>query len=104
MKEMQRKGSKFTWTNKQEYPIMSVLDRVLTCPRWDHFYKSATCETITRVGSDRCPLIVNSDDHRFKQQHNFRFEMAWLTQEKFRETLIANWPDRGGHSGLLEGI
>jgi hypothetical protein len=62
VKELIRKGGRFTWTNKLNNPIMSVLDRVLICPRWD---RRASCESLTRVGSDHCPLIVNSDDQRF---------------------------------------
>jgi endonuclease/exonuclease/phosphatase family metal-dependent hydrolase len=79
IKEMDRKGCKYTWSNKQANPIMCVLDRVFTCTRMDHYYKKASCETLTRVGSDHCPNIVNTDDHRFQQQHGFRFEMAWLS-------------------------
>jgi endonuclease/exonuclease/phosphatase (EEP) superfamily protein YafD len=60
LKEMHRKGSKFTWTNKEENPIMSVLDRVLVSPRWEQFYKRSSCETLTRVGSDHCPLLLKS--------------------------------------------
>jgi hypothetical protein len=95
VKEMQRKGSKFTLSNKQENPVMSVLDRVLMSPSWEQFYKRSSCETLTRVGSDHCPLLVCTDDHRFKQQHIFRFEMAWLTQEGFRERVVSSWPERG---------
>jgi exonuclease III len=40
VKEMNRKGSKFTWSNKQENPVMSVLDRVLMSPSWEQFYKN----------------------------------------------------------------
>jgi hypothetical protein len=95
IKEMGRKGCKFTWSNKQTTPIMSVLDRVLTCTRWDQFYKKASCETLTRVGSDHCPIIVNTDDHMFQQQHGFCLEMAWLSQGGFREQVVASWPERG---------
>jgi exonuclease III len=66
IKEMMRKGNKFTWTNKQINHVMSVLDRVLVCPRWEQWYRKASCETLTRVGSDHCPILVNTDDHRFK--------------------------------------
>jgi exonuclease III len=74
---------------------MSVLDRVLSSPRWEHFYKRTSCETLIRVGSDHCPLLITTDDHKFKQQHCFRFEMAWLTQEGFRERVTNSWPERG---------
>jgi endonuclease/exonuclease/phosphatase family metal-dependent hydrolase len=60
IKEMMRKGNKFTWTNKQINPVMSVLDRVLVCPRWEHWYRKASCETLTRVGSDHYPILVNT--------------------------------------------
>jgi hypothetical protein len=96
VKELHRKGSRFTWSNKQVNPIMSVLDRVLMSPTWEHFYKRSSCDTLTRVGSDHCPLLVLTDDHRFKQQQCFRFEMAWLTQEGFRERVVASWPERRG--------
>jgi hypothetical protein len=69
---------------------------VLTYTRWDQFYKKASCETMTRVGSDHCPIIVNIDDHRFQQQHSFRFEMAWLSQAGFREQVVASWQEIGG--------
>jgi hypothetical protein len=98
IKEMDGKGCKYTWTNKQENPIMSVLDRVFTCTRWDHFYKKASCETLTRVGSDHCPNVVNTDDHRFQQKHGFHFEMPWLLQREFREQVVASWPHRGGRN------
>jgi hypothetical protein len=77
---------------------MSVLDRVLVCPRWDQWYKKASCETLTRVSSDHCPLIVNTEDHRFKHTHSFCFETAWLTQEGFRDLVISNWPKRDGQN------
>jgi hypothetical protein len=76
---------------------MSVLDRVLTCTRWDQFYKKAPCETLTRVGLDHCPIIINTDDHRFQQQHSFLFEMDWLSQAGFKDQVIASWPGRGGN-------
>jgi exonuclease III len=83
VRELIRKGGRFTWTNKHNNPIMSVLDRVLICPSWDQLYRRASCESLTRVGSDHCPLVVNTDDQRFRQQHQFRFEMSWLTQAGF---------------------
>jgi hypothetical protein len=48
--ELIRMGSKYTLTNKQLNLVMSVLDRVLTCPEWDLHYRNASCESITRVG------------------------------------------------------
>jgi hypothetical protein len=92
--ELCRKGNLYTWTNKQLNPVMSVLDRVLTCAEWDLHYGNASCETITRVGSDHNPIIVNTIDNRFRPQKNFRFEMRWLEQQGFRERVVDKWPIR----------
>jgi hypothetical protein len=73
--ELNRIGSKYTWTNKQDNPIMCVLDRVLICNGFNSHYGQATCETVTRVGSDHNPSVVNTVDHRFRLQRNFRFEL-----------------------------
>jgi hypothetical protein len=34
LRELHRSGSRFTWTNKQNPPIMCVLDRVLVSNEW----------------------------------------------------------------------
>jgi hypothetical protein len=75
---------------------MCILDRVLISPDWELIYGNATCETLTRVGSNHCPLKVDTEDEMLKQSKQFRFEVAWLTQEGFREKLKEKWPVRGG--------
>jgi hypothetical protein len=62
---------------------------------WDQHFHLATCKSLTRVGSDHCPIVVNTADERLNQPHIFRFEMAWLTQSGFREVIKSKWPDRG---------
>lgn len=94
IKEMLRKGSKFTWTNKQEQPVMSTLDRVFTSFDWDFLFHWATCESLTRVGSDHSPLLVNTEDVRVSHPFVFRHEMAWFTYADFQEKLLAKWPSR----------
>jgi hypothetical protein len=71
--ELHRIGGKYTWTNKQSNHVMCVLDRVLVCNYFNSHYREASCESVTRVGSYHSPLIVNTADGRFKQQHIFRF-------------------------------
>jgi hypothetical protein len=44
--EIHRIGPKFTWTNKQEVPIMEVLDRVLVSPSWEQMYRGAALITL----------------------------------------------------------
>jgi endonuclease/exonuclease/phosphatase (EEP) superfamily protein YafD len=35
LREIPRSGARYTWTNKQLNPIMSVLDRVLVSTEWE---------------------------------------------------------------------
>jgi plasmid maintenance system killer protein len=89
-------GSKYTWTNKQLNPIMSVLDRVLVCNLFNSHYREASCDSINRVGSDHNPLIVDTKDSRLRQQYIFRFEPLWLDQQGFKDMLKSKWPERMG--------
>lgn len=99
IKEMLRKGSKFTWTNKQEQPVMCTLDRVFTSYDWDFHFPWATCEALTRVGSDHNPILVNTEDARVSHPYVFRFEMAWFFQDEFQEKLLGRWLDRRNDGG-----
>ncbi|OQU88913.1 hypothetical protein SORBI_3002G120601, partial [Sorghum bicolor] len=94
IREMLRKGGKFTWTNKQEQPIMSTLDRVFIRYDWEFAYPWATCEVLTRIGSDHNPLLVTTEDTRVNHPYIFRFEMAWFTDAEFQEKLVNRWPNR----------
>ena len=95
LKEIQRKGGRFTWTNKQVNPTMCALDRVFACPRWDQQFISAICLTLTRVGSEHCPILVDTNSEVIEHKYNFRFEMVWDTTAGFREAIQLKWPLRG---------
>jgi hypothetical protein len=95
VRELVRKGGRYTWTNKQMNPTMCVLDRMLVSMNWDQHYQLTTCESLTRVGSDHCPILVNTEDDRMRQPFTFRFESAWLTQPGFKECLREKLPQRG---------
>lgn len=95
IKQMARKGGKYTWTNKQDQPVMSMIDRVFTSYDWDFHFPWATYEILTRVGSDHNPILVTTDDTRVSHPYTFKFEMAWFTHGDFQEKLLAKWPERG---------
>jgi hypothetical protein len=59
MIEVIRGGSKFTWTNKQESPARSNLHRVLISREWKQKYPKVRVVTLTRIGSDHNPLLLD---------------------------------------------
>jgi endonuclease/exonuclease/phosphatase family metal-dependent hydrolase len=120
--ELIRGGSLFTWTNKQQNPIRSNLDkifvskswdqhylrtRVMTMTRvgsnldrifvsksWDQHYLRTRVMTMTRVGSDHNPLILDNGEQVERGKKMFRMESAWLGNTKFKNHLLQRWPER----------
>jgi hypothetical protein len=94
LRELHRSGSRYTWTNKQNPPIMCVLDRVLVSNAWEDRYNLSTVVTAPRLGSDHNPLMLDTGDILSFQQHYFRFSAHWLNQGGFKEWVQSKWPAR----------
>ena len=91
LRELDRTGARFTWTNRQVDPTQSVLDRVLVSPEWELCCPLASLRAITRIGSDHVPLLLCTADERPPTPPRFRFELFWLNQAGFREAVAAKW-------------
>lgn len=78
LREIHRGGGQYTWTNKQINPVMVVLDRVFMTPTWEDHFPLVTANSITRVGSDHNPLVVQLSPERCIRSKIFRFEAAWI--------------------------
>jgi hypothetical protein len=94
LREMHRQGGSFTWTNKQEIPIMAVLDRVFVSNDWEAQFPLANTRSLTRVGSDHNPLLVETDSVLNIRASIFRFDATWLSQEGFVDWVVNKWPQR----------
>jgi hypothetical protein len=62
LREVERAGARYTWTNKRLRPTRCVLDRVLVSPIWEAAFPLCSLTTITRVGSDHSPLLLSSGE------------------------------------------
>lgn len=60
--EVDRVGASFTWTNKQLDPTRCVLHRVFVSPEWERNFPSCSLTAMTRLGSDHCPLLLDSGE------------------------------------------
>jgi len=92
--ELQKIGSKYTWSNKQLSPIFSNLDRVLVNNEWEDKYPLIRVQTYTRIGSDHNPLIVDIGAQELQAIRYFRFDPTWLTQTGFKNWVRERWPQR----------
>jgi hypothetical protein len=94
LRELHRSGSRYTWTNKQNRPIMCVLDRVLVSNVWEDKFNLTTLVAAPRIGSNHNPLLLDTGDGLVLEQHYFRFSSHWLNQEGFKEWVQGKWPAR----------
>lgn len=50
----------FTWSNKQDNPIMAKIDRMFVSTEWGRAFPLSTIKANPREGSDHTALVVNS--------------------------------------------
>jgi mannosylglycoprotein endo-beta-mannosidase len=91
LRELNRSGARFTWTNKQVNPVRSVLDRVFISPSWETHLPMASLSAETRIGSDHTPLILDSGEGLLSRSNRFFFETSWLALPNFKEVLQGIW-------------
>jgi endonuclease/exonuclease/phosphatase family metal-dependent hydrolase len=91
LRELNRSGARFTWTNKQVNPVRSVLDRVFISPSWETHFPMASLSAETRIGSDHTPLILDSGEGLLRCSNRFFFETSWLALPNFKEVLQGTW-------------
>ncbi|KAE8790794.1 hypothetical protein D1007_34782 [Hordeum vulgare] len=89
--EIARVGARFTWTNKQEDPIQSVLDRVFVSPQWEFMFPLSSLKVVTRIGSDHTPLPFSSWEGAAPMTRRSRFETFWLEHTGFCELMRERW-------------
>jgi endonuclease/exonuclease/phosphatase family metal-dependent hydrolase len=58
--EINPKNRKYTWTNKQEKPVLVKIDRVFISLLWDSAFPLARVKALERLPSDHNPLLVDT--------------------------------------------
>lgn len=93
LREIAHVGARFMWTNKQVYPIESVLDRVLVSMQWEAMFPLCSMWVVMHIGSDHVPLLFSSGDNAPPRTRQFHFEPAWLLKLGFLEMVRDCWVD-----------
>lgn len=91
LKEIERVGARFTWTNRQLNPIRSVLDRVFISAAWELLFPLSNVRVETRLGSDHSPLIFSTGEDLIQKKARFFVEIQWFEEEGFPDTLKNKW-------------
>lgn len=83
-------NGRFTWTNGQDNPIVSRLDRFLVCLDWEEWYSHFFQGVQTRLTSDHWPIDLNISMINYGPKP-FRFENMWVLHSSFKFVVEAWW-------------
>jgi exonuclease III len=83
-------GGLFTWSNNQENPIWSRLDRFLISPEWDAKFPGTLQKRLSRLCSDHFPILLDCGGIHWGPSP-FRFENMWLKSEGFVDRVRLWW-------------
>jgi exonuclease III len=82
VKELELIGRNFTWSNGQEIPTLSRIDRVFCTPQWEEWFPNPILQTLSSSISDHCPILLTSLIQP-QTKPIFRFELHWPRMQGF---------------------
>ena len=88
--EIDLQGGKYTWTNGQDIPTMSWIDRVFYFSEWNLLFPSTTLTVAASTLSDHCPLVLHGNSG-YKKHLGFRFESFWIAMPGFHDVMLETW-------------
>lgn len=75
--EIDLRGRRFTWSNEQDHPTFTRIDRFFGTPEWHLLFPNLDLQALPTMGSDHCPLFLTGDVER-QNYVGFRFESYWV--------------------------
>ncbi|KAF7808313.1 reverse transcriptase [Senna tora] len=87
------KGSKFTWTNKQEGEahIKERIDRAMCNSKFKEVFCKAIFFRLEPIGSNHCSFALHSEFKDIKTPRQFKFEQMWLSHDGFPNVVKDSW-------------
>jgi hypothetical protein len=90
LEELKHFGNKFTWTNKQESPLLERLDWFLASPSLMVSYQGSSIKTLSRDTSDHSPCLI-SIFIDIPKAKTFIFENYWMLHDDFMQIMEHGW-------------
>lgn len=101
--ELPLQEQRYTWSNKQENPLLERLDWVFTSPSWAIKYPCTSVSTMVRDTSDHVPCLVTVKINVPKVKI-FRFENYWLEHRDFPQVMQHAWAIPPTHTDAAKRI
>jgi hypothetical protein len=90
LKEIKLNGRCFTWSNEQDNPTMTRIDRLLCTPEWELIFPACFLHSLPSLMSDHTPLLLQGE-LALRQNSSFRFENFWTEVQGFQELVQTTW-------------
>ncbi|KAK4706662.1 hypothetical protein R3W88_033794 [Solanum pinnatisectum] len=86
-------GPRFTWSNQRgiNFRMWKRLDRAMVNDKWLKNMPQTTINHLPSVGSDHCPLLMETNTRVDTHIKYFRFLNYWTDQPSFEETVTECW-------------
>lgn len=66
------------------------LDRILASGSWEENFPTCFAWAQARIGSDHCPLVLDTREQGASRPRHFFFEIQWFQQEGFKPLVEKN--------------
>jgi hypothetical protein len=90
LEELRLNGARFTWTNKQQSPLLERLDWFFALATWMTSFPGSMVSSLSRDTSDHTPCLISISTD-IPQAKIFRFENYWLLHEDFPAVVSHGW-------------
>lgn len=90
LKEIHLNGRRFTWSNEQDVPTLTRIDRLFCIADWDLLFPSCFLFSLPSLMSDHTPLLLQGE-MQHHQTSWFRFENFCTKMEGFQELVQEVW-------------
>jgi hypothetical protein len=88
--ELPLKGRRFTWSNKQQCPLLERLDWFFTSASWTLSYPSTIVYPLIKETSNHVPCVITISTS-IPKHFLFRFENYWLEHADFYPVIEQSW-------------
>ncbi|KAF9597474.1 hypothetical protein IFM89_018920 [Coptis chinensis] len=87
--DLDYKGYPYTWSNKITAPdnIQKRLDRALVNSEWLFLFPEAVLSHKVAIGSDHCPLLLNSQPPPHSSPVPFKFQSMWINHQDYKSVV-----------------
>ncbi|KAM1548362.1 hypothetical protein PS2_009435 [Malus domestica] len=103
--DLEFNGHSFTWRGKKNGDLVEErLDRALINGLWQDMWPNSMVTHGTVLGSNHCPIIIQSDVDRLRGRKIFRFEAFWAKEEECQEVVRNCWARRDPDGVLMRWV